>query len=179
MHKTNENKVGNSHYQWLEAAIDDARAQGIEWVIVGMHKVCVTAGVKGCEIGSDLYNLLLDKKVDLILHGHEHNYQRSKQLTCATPGSYRPECVVDDGSDNRYTKGAGSVFVIVGNTGGDGMYNVSKSDPESGYLATWLGGNSPDAGRGYALLTVSPEALHVAFIGSTTTWSDSFAIEKP
>ncbi len=171
--------VGSSHYQWLEATIDDARAKGIEWVIVGMHKPCVTAGVKGCEVGSDVYDLLLDKKVDLILHGHEHNYQRSKQITCATPGTFRTECVVDDGSDNIYTKGAGSVFVIVGNAGGNDMYSINASDPELGYLATWLGANSPDAGRGYALLTMTPEALQVTFVGSTTSYSDSFAIEQP
>jgi 3',5'-cyclic AMP phosphodiesterase CpdA len=169
--------VGSSHYQWLEAAIDDARASGIDWVIVGIHKPCLTAGVKSCEIGGDVYDLLVDKRVDLILHGHEHNYQRSKQLTCATPGTYRPECVADDGSDDRYTKGAGSVFVIVGNAGGNDMYSIDGSDPELGYLVTWLGANSPDAGRGYALMTVTPEQLQLSFVGSTTTYSDSFVIE--
>lgn len=171
--------LGTPHYQWLEAAIDDARVSGLQWVIVGIHKPCLTAGVKSCEIGSDVYDLLLDKKVDLILHGHEHNYQRSKQLTCATPGTFRAECVVDDGSDDRYAEGAGSVFVIVGNAGGNDMYSIDTSDGDLGYLATWHGANSPDAGRGYALVSLSPEALQLTFVGSTTTYSDSFVIEAP
>ena len=55
-------ELGNSHYQWLETTIDDARTAGIPWVIVGMHKPCITAGVKDCEIGGAVYDLVLDKK---------------------------------------------------------------------------------------------------------------------
>jgi hypothetical protein len=68
------------HYQWLVDAIDGARAAGIRWVIVGTARNCITAGEKHCEIGQDVFNLLVDKKVVLILQGHEHGYERSKQL---------------------------------------------------------------------------------------------------
>ncbi len=69
--------------------------------------------------------------------------------------------------------------MIVGNAGGNSMYAINESDPELGYLATWHGANSPDAGRGYALVTVTPEALQVSFVGSTTSYHDSFVIERP
>ena len=62
--------------------------------------------------------MLLDKfcfkEVDLVLQGHDHNYQRSKQLTCATPDVYVAACVADDGADNAYGKGSGSVVEIAG-----------------------------------------------------------------
>ncbi len=45
-----------------------------------MHKPCLSLGEYACDIGADLTNLLLSKKVDLVLSGHEHIYQRSKQL---------------------------------------------------------------------------------------------------
>ena len=115
---------GSSHYAWLSSTIDSARASGIPWVAVAMHDVCITAGIKTCEIGSDLMNLLINKRVDLVLQAHDHNYQRSKQLrhktgVCASvpAGSYAASCVVDSGADGIYAKGAGSVFVISGNFG--------------------------------------------------------------
>ena len=108
--------VGNTHYNWLAAAIDGARSAGIPWVTVGMHKICITAGDKSCEIGADLMNLLVSKRVDIVLQGHDHNYQRSKQLalngsTCTAfrSNSFDADCVADDGADNIYAKGAGSV----------------------------------------------------------------------
>ncbi len=70
-------KLGDAHYRWLSDAIDDARGQGIRWVVVGMHYPCISASGSGCSIGQPLFNLLLDKRVDLILAGHHHNYQRS------------------------------------------------------------------------------------------------------
>ncbi|MBA3529323.1 MAG: metallophosphoesterase, partial [Propionibacteriaceae bacterium] len=86
--------VGSPRYDWTSQTIDAARAASIPWVVVGMHKPCVNVGKYGCEVGSDLFNLLLNKKVDLILAGHDHNYQRSKQLSLSagcptlTPGTY-------------------------------------------------------------------------------------------
>src|SRR3989441_5830701 len=72
--------AGTAHYNWASNTIDSARAAGITWVIVGMHKVCITMGTMLCEVGNDIMNLLVSKKVDLILQAHDHDYQRSKQL---------------------------------------------------------------------------------------------------
>src|SRR5439155_4685360 len=64
--------AGTAHYQWVSDAIDSARAAGIRWIAVGMARDCISAGEKSCEIGTDLFNLLVNKRVDLILEGHEH-----------------------------------------------------------------------------------------------------------
>ena len=142
-----------------------------------MHKVCITAGNKPCEVGADLCDLLLNKRVDVILHGHDHDCQRSKQLTCATPNTYRSECVVDSGADGRYSKGAGSVFVVIGITGGGAHTDIDTGDSEIDYLAAWHGGNAPNAGRGFVLFTLSTNRLDMEFIGSTTSYTDSFTID--
>src|SRR5713101_4727291 len=81
--------AGSQHYNWVSDIIDGARKAGISWVIVGMHKDCITMGIKRCEIGADLMNLLIAKRVDLVLEGHDHDYQRGKQLTCETMESYQ------------------------------------------------------------------------------------------
>lgn len=180
----NYNK-GGSHYNWLVSAIDDARARGIPWVIVGMHKACITMGNKPCEIGQDLVDLLTSKKVDLVLQAHDHDYQRSKQLTCAVANSYVNSCVADDGSDGHYVKDRGTVFVIAGMFGGGGLTTLNLSDSEARYFAAWMGNNSssenhPDGpgGRGVVIYEVSADRIEARFIGSTTSYSDSFVIEK-
>src|SRR3954467_3720883 len=72
--------AGSARYNWASDAIDGARTSSIPWVVVGMHKPCISMGIYSCDTGADLTNLLLSKKVDLVLNGHEHMYQRSKQL---------------------------------------------------------------------------------------------------
>lgn len=52
----------NTHATWLRDAVDNARAQGIPWIVVGMHKVCITTGEKSCEIGTSMMNFLIRKK---------------------------------------------------------------------------------------------------------------------
>jgi len=166
---------GNSHYNWLSSKIDQARAQGIKWVVVGMHKNCITMGIKSCEIGSDLMNLLISKRVDLVLQGHDHVYQRSKQLTCATEGSYSATCVADDGADNAYTQGAGTVLVVAGMVG-TGLYTIDTGDSEAGYFAKWMGDNINPT-HGYVKFAVSQNQISAQFVRSSGgTFSDSFTI---
>lgn len=162
--------AGNARYLWLSGVIDQARAQGIPWVVVGMHKNCLAIGAKGCEIGPDLMNLLITKRVDLVLQGHDHNYQRGKQLTCATVGTFVSSCVADDGSDNAYPKGAGTIFIVQGMSGRC-CYPVNPSDSEVGYFAAW-----DSVSNGFMKYTVSSQSIDVAFVATTGSYSDSFTI---
>ena len=168
---------GNAHYAWLKDTIDQARANGIRWVIVGMHYPCLTAGQYGCAEGSALMNLLADEKVDLVLNGHEHTYQRTKQLatnstTCPTiaPTGYNPACVVDDGLDGVYPKGAGMIDVVDG-TFGRGLYTSSRSDPEAPYFAK-LDGTT----HGLMQYTVTATRLDASFVRVDGSFTDSFSI---
>ncbi len=177
---------GGEHYAWLSRTIDQARGAGIRWVIVGMHKNCISTGRKPCEIGEDVFNLLLEKKVDLILQGHDHNYQRSKMLAlsdaCAgiKAGSYNASCVSDVGAGGVYPKGRGSILVVAG-TGGESIYPVSSSDPEAPYFAKILGGKYEQA-YGFASFTVSSGEMTAKFVPCrkgkrSSKPGDSFRIE--
>jgi Calcineurin-like phosphoesterase len=121
-------------YAFTKNAIDDARERGIKWIVIGMHKNCISAGAKPCEAGTDLMNLLIQEKVDLILQGHDHNYQRSHQLRCLKVNSADLDCIADKGDDGIYTKGAGPVILINGEFG-ISHYSVSASDSEARYFA--------------------------------------------
>ena len=180
--------AGTTHYNWVANTIDSARAAGIKWIIVGMHKVCISIGQMTCEIGNDLLNLLVSKKVDLILQGHDHDYQRSKQLalngtTCTAiqAETYNSNCVVNDGSTGNYTQGAGPVDVILGTIGAN-LVPLNTSDGDAGYFAKWMGSNINPT-NGLAKFTLSSDQLTVSanFTGSTVpnNFSDSFTITNP
>ncbi len=180
--------AGTAHYNWVSNTIDNARAAGIKWVIVGMHKVCITMGIMPCDIGTDLFNLLVSKKVDLILQAHDHDYQRSKQLalngttcTAISPAAYNSNCVVNDGSTGNYTQGAGPVVVIVGSIG-EALFNLSTAAADAGYFAKWMG-NNINPTNGLAKFSLSSDQLTVSanFTGSTApnNFTDSFTITNP
>src|SRR5712692_2699944 len=180
--------VGTAHYNWVSNTIDNARAAGIKWVIVGMHKVCITMGIMPCDIGTDLFNLLVSKKVDLILQAHDHDYQRSKQLalngttcTAISPATYNSNCVVNDGSTGNYPQGAVPVVVIVG-TIGEALSNLNTAASDAGYFARWMGSNINPT-NGLAKFSLSSDQLTVSanFTGSTApnNFNDSFTITNP
>jgi hypothetical protein len=194
----------SEHYRWLVDAIDSARAAGIRWVIVGMARDCITAGEKHCEIGPELFNLLVERRVDLILQGHEHGYERSKQLASGPACPAIPinvpapaACIADDGSDGSYVKGAGPVVVIAG-TLGIPQRPMYPQDPEAPDFVTLMGGHcaggvaspaletplpadgAPCTGRptpGFVRYTVSPERITATFVATTPgRFADAFTI---
>jgi hypothetical protein len=172
-----EYRNGTPHYAWLSQTIDSARAGGIHWIIVGMAQNCITAGINGCEIGPDLMNLLLAKKVDLILQGHDHNYQRSKQLSCAQVNQYDPSCIVNDGANGIYNKDAGSILVISG-TGGSNEYDINITRANYQYFARTMGPNTPGDGYGFTRFTITPnKVVAQTFFGGS--FADTFAIVLP
>src|SRR6266702_4428799 len=128
---------------------------------------------------------MVSKKVDLILQGHDHNYQRSKQLalnstTCIAiqAETYNSNCAVNDGSTGNYTQGLGPVLVIIG-TVGEGLHALSTSDGDAGYFANWMGANVNPT-NGLTTFNLSSDQLSVSanFMGSTTPndFTDSFNI---
>ena len=173
---TYQYSLNDVHYRWLSDSIDAARAEGIRWVVVGMHYPCISASNSGCPIGQPLFNLLLQKKVDLVLGGHHHNYQRSKQLALAPGtcpsfvlGGFDQDCVVDSGA-GVMEKGAGTVVQVVGTFGRSGS-SIKPDDPELPYFVSTAG-----TGNGIMTYTVTPDRLDANFVPSVGSVTDSFTI---
>jgi calcineurin-like phosphoesterase family protein len=170
---------GGSHYNWVAQEIDGARNAHIRWVIVAMHEYCFTIGSLGCP-ASDLLNLLISKKVDLILQGHKHDYQTSKQLafngtTCtALSTTYNSHCVVN--ATKSLTKGAGSVIVVTGTGGITPMLSIDTADPRMGYFRSWMAANINQT-WGVSQFTVTASQLTMKFVGTSGgTFTDNFTI---
>ena len=167
------------HRAWLEQTVTDARAQGIPWVVVGMHKLCVSGATKTCEIGDSVMDwLLAPGRADLVLHGHSHSVQRSHQLVCVDPDTVTAACIVD--SDGHHVGGDGEVLLI-GGTFGRSADEVDTGDSEIGYFAAWMhGGNTPsDEEQGIWQLDFTEDSLVGQWVGSTSTYSDAFTITAP
>ena len=166
---------GNPNMQWLEEAVKDARVRQIPWVVVAMHKVCITTEAKPCEIGPDLMNALIDLKVDVVMSGHVHAYERTHALTCATPGLFDQKCAVVS-AENRYAQGAGTLFLTVG-TGGTYLRELNELDAEKGYFAVRFG--KKENYRGIGRLEITQKAISHAFIESESGRAlDGFQIVK-
>jgi 3',5'-cyclic AMP phosphodiesterase CpdA len=174
-------RSGHPGYKFTADAIEDARAKGIEWIFVAMHKNYISVMEKSNEVSTDKNNtfmtMLLDKKVDVILQGHEHGYERSKQLTAATqtcpvlvPKKFNPSCVTD--SDDTLVKGAGTVIHVIG-TGGKQVRTLNKKDPEFQYFD-----NAENASYGFGKFIVTPSSVSFTFQPSAGTLADSYTITK-
>jgi len=170
---------GDRSFAWTAGAIDGARNAGIPWIVVSMHKPCLSIGEYGCDPGPDILNLLIEKKVDLVLTGHEHLYQRTAQLSrgdgCSAlvPAEYRPECVADAG--DQLVKGAGTVFVTVG-TGGVALRDLHEDDPEAGYMVSAQGRNN-DPTWGSLEVSLTPSRLVARFVPAAGgDFEDEFSI---
>ena len=173
--------VGTPRYAWTSAAIDGARTAKIPWVVVGMHIPCLSLTSRTCGSGPDLMNLLVSKRVDLVLMGHNHLYERTKQLARSTtcqriaPGTTSQTCIADAGSN--LVQGRGTVFATVG-TGGTGLQSLNTADPERPYFSTWAG---VGANATWGFLDVRANASRLAASFTRTaggTYTDSFAINR-
>jgi hypothetical protein len=172
--------AGSARYNWVASAIDSARTAGIRYIVVSMHKYCISLVSGSCEVTPDLMNLLISRKVDLYFQAHDHAYSRTKQLahgagcSSVSPGGFNANCVVD--SDNQFTRGAGTVIATVG-TGGVGINSQSGSDSEVGYFSTWQGsGNNPTFG--FLEVSVTNTTLSVQFVrGAGGSFTDTFTIQ--
>lgn len=172
---------GSARYNWTAAAIDGARANGIQWVVVGAHYPCLTVGKYACAMGADAMNLLISKRVDLVLTGHDHGYQRSKQLAISAscpkvvPGTYSASCVASAGSS--FPKGSGTVFNLVA-TGGAEEYIINGTDPEGAYFVASSGANKNPT-WGFLDLVITNDTLTAKFVRTSGgTLTDTYTISK-
>lgn len=176
---------GSEDERWLRSVLDDARRHKISWITVAMHKACISIGRHGCEIRPDLLNLLVDYRVDLVLQGHDHTYQRTVQLAhsplCrAVPvdESFRAECVADDGGDGKYRAGDGTVLVVVGSANGQ-LHPLDDADPDQPYVAKAMGANRLPT-RGFLGLEVRAGSLTGRFVQTAGSgdFRDRFEISR-
>lgn len=170
----------NQERRWLIDTIAAARAQN-RWVVVAMHEPCVSVGEKGCEIRSDLMDVLAG--ADLLLTGHDHIYARTQQFglqsgcTTFVATWANPRCVTGDGYGGNYKAGRGVVQVVNG-VGGESVNALDMSDPLWPYIVIANGKNSWSPATGYLRVAITPTALSADFRATSGRFGDSFTIRR-
>lgn len=165
-------KKGGAEYNFVKSAIDDAQSKSnIKWIIAVNHKTHISA-YTGRDNGiSDYFNLLVAEKVDLIIQGHDHSYQRSKQLAygpgcTSVPRSYDPDCISDKTFDGKYQKGKGP-FMVLSGTGGKSFKSLTAFDNFEKTSKPY----------GFTKITINETSLQGTFVRTgAATFSDSFSI---
>ena len=105
----------------------------IDWIVVYFHRQAYTSLIVNGENRTDTttrdtYHLLFDKyNVDIVLQGHNHNYQRSYPLNYNEVDPKNPIKVSNE-TTNYYSDLSGPIFVTVG-TGGKSLYPLAEKAP--------------------------------------------------
>lgn len=158
---------GTPEREQLKDWIDEAQAAG-RWVIVAMHHPCLTVGAHGCSSDPTITDMLIGKRVPLVVAGHDHNLSISAQLT----GTTTALAVAD--RDRVYRAGAGTVFAVVGN-GGHNPRAIASPLPAWVDIAN--GTNSPGGSSfGHLSLTATEQALTVRYVPDAGNMSVATAI---
>lgn len=141
---------GGAQTRWLEETLDAAaRDDGIDWIIVQMHQDALSSSEKGN--GSDKgirerWLPLFDRHgVDLVLCGHDHDYERSWPVrgfnrhagrdaaTGKTVDTWQPRPVVtSEPAGGRFDTGRGTIHLILGGGGTNAPLDAYGTNPLNG-----------------------------------------------
>ncbi|HEX3589834.1 MAG TPA: metallophosphoesterase family protein [Pseudonocardiaceae bacterium] len=174
---------GGRQLAFLEKELRNARgSRDIDWIVVAMHQVMISSSdANGADLGlRQRYGPLFDKYgVDLVLCGHEHDYERSLAVRGVVSGSEtltpKPVSSRTDVIDSAH----GTVHMVLGGGGVSGTTNQSfftdgtakvitsvsaTADPASGKRvstfmkeeAVWIGVRDLEHPYGFASFTVDP-----------------------
>jgi predicted phosphodiesterase len=129
----------------------------IDWIII-VHHSQKYASTQNYDIPEEkewnnIYHPLLEQyNVDLVLQGHQHNYQRTYPIKYNSDSPANP--IVTDKSTNNYTNPEGQIYLTVG-TGGAGLhglngnkapYLITTEDQEHGFLNIDVTGSNNNSG---------------------------------
>ena len=201
---------GGRQLAWLERELQYARrSRDIDWVVVCMHQVMVSsADFNGADLGlRQKYGPLFDKYgVDLVVCGHEHDYERSLAVRGVVSGSAtltpNPASAATDDIDTSL----GTVHMVLGGGGVSGTSNqtfftdgtakviTSVTAPGSNgkrasvfttEQAVWSAVRDSQHPYGFAAFTVDPgttrggrTALHVTYYNVNKPHGDLSVFEQ-
>ena len=186
---------GGRQLAFLERELRAARSsRDIDWIVVAMHQVMISStDASGSDMGlRQNYGPLFDRYgVDLVVCGHEHNYERSLAVrgvvsgsATLTPNPVSPATDVIDtsmgtvhmvlggggvsGTSNQKFFTDGTAKVITAYSGGNTIYAKEE--------AVWMGTRDPEHPYGFAAFTVDPGR----FPGDTTSmYVTYYNVNKP
>jgi hypothetical protein len=160
---------GGLQEQWLERTLQQANWDpSVDWIVAYMHQPAMSSSSSGS--GSDLgirqswFPLFYKYGVDLVLCGHDHDYERSFAVRGTDPGTYdRPTVVSFDTTEVDTSEGL--VHIVLGG-GGTSSHDDVYEGTDSAY-GPW----SPANGLISQVYTEPGAFKAVADSSEDATWS--------
>ena len=128
---------GSEQYKFIENDLAKASTDpNIDWMVAVYHKFAYTSPSAldtVDELRKTLHPLFDKYGVDLVLEGHQHNYQRSYPIRYNRDNPDYPIITTTDSNNrNSYTSSEGPIFATIG-TGGATLFNLTGKAP---YIAS-------------------------------------------
>jgi hypothetical protein len=139
-------EIGSEQYTFVQNDLAKAAADpNIDWIVL-VHHSQKYAATKNYNIPDEnewntIYHPLFEQyNVDLVLQGHQHNYQRTYPIMYNDDSPANP--IITDRNTDTYTNPEGQIYLTVG-SGGAGLhklngnqapYTVFAQDEEHGFL---------------------------------------------
>gem|GEM_PF-447439 len=167
---------GSSQYNFVKNDLQLASSNpNIRWIIVTFHEPAYTSpnSCSSCKAATsirDIYHPIFDQyRVDLVLEGHVHNYQRSYPLAYNENNPSKP--LITAYNKNNYIDPKGSIFAVVG-TGGINLHSLAGKEP---FIV-----NQQDSKFGFLNIYFSDDgkAMDAQFIANDGSVLDQFSITK-
>lgn len=139
---------GSPQYQWLEKDLKSVDRAVTPWVVLTSHRMMYTTQVGeqadlkvAVHMREELEDLIWDHRVNLMLVGHQHSYERS--------------CAVRNGECTR--DGLGPVHIVVGSAGAGLEQQGFSSD-----IGNWSVSHVND--WGYLRVASTEKAMDIQFV---------------
>jgi hypothetical protein len=121
-------EIGSEQYRFVQNDLAKAAADpNIDWIVVPHHSQKY-ASTKNYDIPEErewnnIYHPLFEQyNVDLVLQGHQHNYQRTYPIQYNSDTPINP--IITDRNENTYTNPEGPIYLTVG-TGGAALHSLN------------------------------------------------------
>jgi predicted phosphodiesterase len=168
--------TGSAQHIFVESELEDAVADpSIDWIIVAMHRQMYgspTGPVELPESGlRDAYHPLFQKYgVDLVLYGHNHNYERTYPLNFSSDDDTDEPFITTREATN-YLNPDGQIFITIG-TGGESIFEFTDRKP---YVVSQF-----DEGYGFLDITIRDggKRLTGIFYENDGSIKDEFTVTK-
>jgi hypothetical protein len=121
--------AGSEQYNFVNNDLSTAADPNVDWIVVYYHKLAYTSPSvhSGSATLRDTYHPLFDRYgVDLVLQGHNHNYERSYPISYNSNSPSSP--IITDTNTNNYNDPQGQIYATAG-TGGISRYSFSEKYP--------------------------------------------------
>ena len=121
-------EIGSEQYTFVQNDLAKAASDpNIDWIVVSHHSQ-MYASTQNYDIPEErewnnIYHPLFEQyNVDLVLQGHQHNYQRTFPIKYNSDTPINP--IITDRNRNTYTNPEGQIYLTVG-TGGAALHSLN------------------------------------------------------